>query len=116
MEETLKYFKTGDYGRFKFFKYNRTVGTNKNIEKSIEVVDMTECCPIIVTPDFYIIDGQNRFEICKKKGKPIYYIIYHGNPELAMVALNTSTRVWRQEDWLHYYVFVEYNLHLIHHQ
>ena len=107
MEQTLNYYKTDDYSRFKFFKYNRTVGTNKNIEKSIEVVDMTECCPIIVTPDFYIIDGQNRFDICKKKGKSIYYIVYNGNPELAMVALNTSTRVWRQEDWLHYYVSKE---------
>lgn len=108
MEERLNYFKTGDYSRFKFFKFNRTAGSNKSIGRSIDLVDMTKCCPIIVTPDYYIIDGQNRFIECKKKGKPIYYVVYNGDAEAAMIALNTATRVWRQEEWLHYYVAKSY--------
>lgn len=97
------YYKTYDYDRFKFFKFNRTAGTNKNIRRSIEDIDMTPYVPILVTEDYHIIDGQNRFLCCKEKGLPIYYIFYRGDAERAMVALNTATSVWRQEEWLQYY-------------
>lgn len=75
----------------------------KTLKKSIESVDLTEFVPIIVSPDFYIIDGQNRFEVCKKLGKPITYVIYKGDPEFAMINLNSVVRQWRLEDWLEYY-------------
>lgn len=104
MTEKMNYYKTDDYAVFKFFEFNRTAGTNTNIEKSIQLVDMTPYCPIIVTPDYRIIDGQNRFVVCKKNGLPIYYVVYDGDPECAMIALNTATRLWRQDEWLHYYV------------
>ena len=107
MEERLNYYKTDDYSRFKFFEFNRTAGSNKKIGMSIDIVDMTEFCPIIVTPNYYIIDGQNRFLICRERGLPIYYIIYSGDPEKAMIALNTATMVWKQKEWLHYYVAKE---------
>jgi hypothetical protein len=94
---------TNDYSIFKFLKYNRTAGTNKKIAKSIETIDMTAYCPIIVTPDMSIIDGQNRFKICKDKGLPINYVVCDKDPEKAMLALNTATRNWAQTDWLHYY-------------
>ena len=107
MEERLNYYKTDDYSRFKFFEFNRTAGSNKKIGMSIDMVDMTEFCPIIVTPDYHIVDGQNRFLNCKEKGKPVYYIIYSGDAEKAMIALNTATVVWKQKEWLHYYVSKE---------
>ena len=74
------------------------------LSKSVGLVDMTAYVPIIVTPDFYIIDGQNRFLVCKEKGLPITYVIYGGNPEIAMIALNTALKPWREKDWLDYYV------------
>lgn len=107
-DDILTYYKTYNYNQFKFLDYNRTTGSNKSIEKSIDMIDVTKCCPIIVTPDYYIIDGQNRFNVCKKRNLPVYYIVYDGNPELAMIALNTATRVWKQEEWLHYYVSKSY--------
>lgn len=104
MTEEIKYYKTDEYKKFSFFKFNRTAGTNKNLKSSVNMVDMTEYCPIIVTPDYKIIDGQNRFLVCKEAGKPIYYTIYDGNPKQAMIALNTSAKPWRQEEYLEYYV------------
>lgn len=95
---------TTDYELFKLFPQNRTVGTSKNLKKSIETIDLTAYCPIIVNKQFYIIDGQNRFHVCKDMGLPIYYVIYDGDEDVAMIALNTALRPWRQEEWLHYYV------------
>ena len=103
MDKVLNYYETMDYDKFHFFSYNRTVGSNKQLANSMETLDMTECVPIIVNPEFYIIDGQNRFLRCKEKGKPIYYIIFRGDAELAMIVLNTAQKPWKQADWLNYY-------------
>ena len=104
MTEEVKYYKTDEYEKFSFFKFNRTAGTNKNLKDSVKMVDMTKFCPIIVTPDFKIIDGQNRFIVCKNACKPIFYTVYNGDPKQAMIALNTSSKPWRQEEYLEYYV------------
>ena len=112
MENILVYYQTTDYGKFKFLDFNRTMGSNKMLSKSIELVDMTAYVPIVVTPDFYIIDGQNRFSACKEKGLPITYVIYDGNPEIAMIALNTALKPWKQQDWLAYHVGKKNNCYM----
>ena len=104
MDKILNYYQTKDYDKFKFFDYNRTIGSNTMLSRSLEIVDMTMYVPIIVTNDFYIIDGQNRFQMCRKLGLPITYTIYEGNPEVAMIALNTALKPWKQLDWFKYYV------------
>ena len=88
----MEIFKTQDYSKFKFLSYNRAVGSNKKLSKSIEIANLTPVCPIIVTPDMEIIDGQNRFEVCKSKEMPIYYVVYDGDAETAMKALNTCSQ------------------------
>ena len=103
----MEIFKTQDYSKFKFLSYNRAVGSNKKLSKSIEIANLTPVCPIIVTPDMEIIDGQNRFEVCKSKEMPIYYVVYDGDAETAMKALNTCAQPWRQEEWLQYYLAKE---------
>lgn len=96
--------KTYDYSKFKFLSYNRAVGSNKKLMRSIEMANLTSVCPIIVTPSLEIIDGQNRFEVCKSKGMPIFYVVYEGDAETAMKALNTCSQPWRQEEWMQYYL------------
>lgn len=44
---------------------NRTVGTSDKVKTSVETFDVTPYVPIIVTADGFIIDGQNRYEVCK---------------------------------------------------
>ena len=96
--------KTYDYSKFKFLSYNRAVGSNKKLMRSIEMANLTSVCPIIVTPKLEIIDGQNRFEVCKSKGMPIFYVVYEGDAETAMKAINTCSQPWRQEEWMQYYL------------
>ena len=103
MDKILTYHQTDDYSRFKYYEFNRTITDGKTLTTSIEAVDLTEFVPIIVSPDFRIIDGQNRFEVCKKLGLPITYVVYGGDPEFAMINLNSVVRQWRLEDWLKYY-------------
>ena len=76
------------------------------MKDSVESFDMTPYVPIIVTTDGYIIDGQNRFNVCRQLGKPIYYVVYDGEytPEQAMIALNTASKPWSQEEWFQHYV------------
>lgn len=100
----MKIHKTTNYQQFSFLEYNRNVDSSKNMIKSISTNDLTAYAPIIVSPDFKIIDGQHRFIACKEMGLPVYYIVYNGNPEKAMISLNTCFRQWRQEEWLQYYI------------
>lgn len=103
--EAPKIYSTLNYDLFKFHEQNRPVGSNKTIMKSIQGIDLTPYTPIIVDEDFYIIDGQNRFQACKTMSKPIYYVImprlYDTNT--AMISLNKSQKMWRQEEFLHFH-------------
>ena len=94
-----------DYNKFKLLSTNRDVLDNKKMIKSISEHDITPYVPILVDKQFHILDGQHRFDACKKLGKPIYYIIYYGSEssEDIMVCLNSCLKVWRQEEWISYY-------------
>lgn len=96
-------YKSYDYDKFKFLEYNRSVKDSRKLEKSIREIDITDCCPIVVTSDYHIIDGQHRFSICKQLNRPIYYVIFKGEAERAMVNLNVSATPWTQHEWLEYY-------------
>lgn len=105
MDEVLFYYKTFDYDKFKKIEFNRDIKLKK-LEKQINENDFSKYVPIIVTNDFYIIDGQHRYNVLKKKSLPIYYIIAPvtgDEVKKMMISLNTTTRVWKQEEWLHYY-------------
>ena len=103
--ETPKINITTDYNLFKFYEQNRPVGSNKTIVKSIKEINLTPYNPIIVNSDFYIIDGQNRFEACRKLDLPIYFVILpkQYDTDLAMITLNKHQDMWRQEDFLHFH-------------
>lgn len=106
MDSLIEIHKSTDYGWFKFLPTNRTVGTSAKVKDSVSTFDITPYVPIIVTKDGYIIDGQNRFSVCRELGKPIYYVVYDGEhtPEQVMVALNTASKPWAQEEWFQHYV------------
>lgn len=106
MESLLEIHASKDYDWFKFLPTNRTVGTSTKVKDSVQAFDMTPYVPIIVTADGYIIDGQNRFNVCRELGKTIYYVVYDGEytPEQAMIALNTASKPWSQEEWFQHYV------------
>ena len=99
-----KKYVTYDYSIFKFIECNRNVSHIKKLKESIESIDLTMHYPIIVNDNMEIVDGQHRFEVCKLLGKPIYYEYINSKDYIkGMQKLNVASRVWRQEDYLHFY-------------
>ena len=69
--------KSYNYNIFRKIKYNRPI-CKKNLNKLItlnEKKDRFHLFPIVVDLGFNIIDGQHRFEACKKMEKPVYFIV-----------------------------------------
>jgi hypothetical protein len=60
--------------------------------------------PIVVSKDFYIIDGQGRFLACKQLGLPIHFIIANDVDESDIILLNVGRENWRIENYLNFYV------------
>ena len=98
---------TKDYGKFSFLGDNRELRKG-HIDKLVNAIleyGYIKSNPIIVNADYQIIDGQHRFEACKKLGLPIVYIV--DNSELlrdnTMAVLNTVTRTWVLDDFCEHF-------------
>jgi len=99
---------TFDYVKFAKYNFNREIMPGKvaNLIKMIKIIDLTRYLPILVDADFRIIDGQHRFEACKRMEKPIYYIVVDINSEdvkISMRIINTGQSRWTQSEWVHYH-------------
>lgn len=98
-------YTTTNYDLFRFHEQNRKAGSNRQLPKLIDELDLTPYVPIVVDEDFYIVDGQNRFLACKALGKPVYYVIlpreYDTNSSI--ITLNKAQQAWRQEEFLHFW-------------
>lgn len=104
-------FSTRDYDLFKFYSSNRPAEHWKTIAESIEKRDLTPHNPIIVSKDYHIIDGQNRFMACKSLGKPIYFTVADNASDRDIALLNARQRNWALQDYLNFYCthgFVDY--------
>lgn len=103
------YGSESDHNRFKVINFNREVKDPHvvNIAKSMTDVNLIGANPIIVSDD-YIIDGQHRYEACKKLGIPVPYIEIKGMTEAdrykAMQKLNSNAKNWGLADYLKFYV------------
>jgi hypothetical protein len=99
---------TKDYSLFKFYPANRPICTD-HIRKLAEDITFPETygtSPIIVSPDYFIIDGQHRFETCKKLNLGIYYIISEtssNDPINEIVIRNAHQKRWELRDYLSFY-------------
>lgn len=86
---------TRDYDRFKLLKGNRE--PNKahcmNIEKSV-TKDGCLYSPIIVNERMEIIDGQHRFEVFRRMGYPVHFIIKKGYGLREVHIYNQNTKNW----------------------
>lgn len=70
-------YETNEYGLFKNLSGNRFVDHSGKIAESMKERGLL-LAPIIVNEKKEIIDGQNRFEACKKLNLPVYYVIAEG--------------------------------------
>lgn len=95
--------RTKDYSKFSFFDFNRKI-VEANVKLLMEDISENgyeEGKPIIVTADCKILDGQNRFEACKRLGEWIYYTFSKtDDPHLAVIRFNTNQRGWKLPDYI----------------
>src|SRR5271157_439716 len=94
-------YQTTNYEQFHFFKRNRPI-VGKKIIESIRKNNMLHAHPIHVTPDFWVIDGQNRLTAAKSLGVPIYYIIDENATQFDIVDCQTQNP-WKASDYLNFY-------------
>lgn len=91
-----------NYEQFKLYLFNRVVNESlvKRIMESIKKIGWMDAKPILVAKDLAIIDGQHRYEACKRLGLPIYYVITKVDPQTAIIELNANQVNWKLSDYI----------------
>ena len=104
----MKTLSTRNYSKFSYMpKGNRDIWEAhvKQIARKITAVDLTLIAPVICHrkgKKYFIIDGQHRFEACKRLNKPIYYVVLTRQKDIRAVIeqLNSGSRRHGAEDRL----------------
>lgn len=102
-----KIFSTKDYKIFKFLpKGNRkpSVRQVNRIVFSVNRKDLLEDFPIIVTEDFFVLDGQGRVEACKKLNVPVWYKITTDMNVDDIPLINSTRTSWTMQDYFNKYL------------
>ena len=68
--------------------------------ESINKIGFIHGKSVLVDKELNIIDGQHRFEACKRLGLPIYYMITTVDPQEAMIELNAQQIGWKMGDYI----------------
>lgn len=104
-------YESTDYSSFSFITGNRPLNPNKitRIIKDIEGGnDMLKDYPIQVRKNgggVEILDGQNRFTICKKLQRPVHYILVAETKSMADIAtVNSNTEKWVPQNYINCYI------------
>jgi hypothetical protein len=94
--------KTNDYSKFKSKDGNRNLNELhlKRLTESVRQNDLLHANPILVNDKYEIIDGQHRFNVCRKLGKAIYYICVKGLDLPEIQILNANSKNWKMEDYI----------------
>lgn len=97
--------KTSDYNQFKLVKTNRpiSIGHVKKLMTSIKQHGYFNSKPITVNKFMEISDGQHRFMACKELNIPVHYEIDDIGVNESMVVLNTTSNVWRLDEFINHY-------------
>lgn len=102
LQEIYKVKCTKDYYRFKLVDGNRNIEHARTVGKSIDEIGLLPI-PIIVNERFEIYDGQGRFEACKQRNLPIYYMMISGLTVGVIRKLNSTSTKWKVQDYIHSY-------------
>jgi hypothetical protein len=95
---------SSNYEKFKLLSFNRPISKKavKVLKESISKIGYVPSKEILVSKDFYIIDGQHRFTACKEMELPIQYVFYEGLlPIVDIVQLcNIGQKNWDRFDYI----------------
>lgn len=100
-----------DYKLFRMVDGNRPINktkVNRIINDIKEGNDILAEAPILVKESgryLDILDGQHRFEVSKKLGRPVHYIVKKDDMNLYAVAkVNSNTEKWKSLDFINAYI------------
>lgn len=98
----MRISKSSNYSRFKFYRENRSVSSAnvKAIAESIKEYGLI--CPIVVDKDFYIVDGQNRFEALKRLRYPVTFVLNTNADKYSVIQANVQ-KSWALTDYISFY-------------
>ena len=98
-----KFIRTLDYDRFRFFDTNRNIVEShvRKLMASISEIGLLE--EITVNEDYYIIDGQHRFEALKRMSEHIVAKIKIGASSDSIIPVNILRRGWSIMDYITHY-------------
>ena len=91
---------TKDYKKFKNFESNRLLDKTNYAKLYQSIKRKALLIPIVVSSDFYVIDGQHRLKIYEELDIPIPYYIANGYGEEEMIEANLIAKQWTTEDFL----------------
>ena len=98
--------KTEIYSNFNFFVENRKLneGLVRRLIFSIQKIGYVPGKPILINKHWQIIDGQHRFEACKRLKLPIYYeFMQNGDDMQSIIELNRNQLIWRLVEYIDFY-------------
>lgn len=95
-----------EYGKFKIVEENRAIDWDhvEHLYDAIEAKNLLDAHPILVTPDYEVIDGQHRLKAAEALGVPIYYIISTEATVKDAASTNALTKHWSMQDFMTWYV------------
>lgn len=96
---------TNNYARFDLAPFNRQLGNTKALEESMKKYGFISAFPILVKRNgqgrFLILAGQHRFEVARKLGIPVKYVVT--KQEIRIPDMERGTRHWNLKDYLFSY-------------
>jgi hypothetical protein len=98
---------TEDYGLFSFLHGNRDIDESKVkriCRANAQGINLFKVCPILVTKQHKIIDGQNRYMACKRLKQPVYFVYVENFTHYQIARINQNNTAWRTKDYLNCYV------------
>tara|TARA_R110002167_G_scaffold248456_1_gene454457 strand:+ start:31 stop:771 length:741 start_codon:yes stop_codon:yes gene_type:complete len=115
-ESSIKINFSLKYGDFKFLKGNRDINEKKvnKIIDSIQIdgIDILKYSPIIVDKELKILDGQHRFYVSKKLGRPVFYVIVEDFGIKGVTRINSNSSNWKVKDFLNSFIDMKFEAYI----
>lgn len=103
----VAYYKTTDYGKFKFDNSNRKIDGNhvNELVEAISAKNLLREYPIVVDRNWVVYDGQHRLLAAEKLGVEIYYIFSTSDLKPSDIAkCNEVQNPWNNKNYLETFV------------
>jgi len=112
---------TNNYLKFKFFDFNRKTDNGLIERLKISLMDFgyIKDRPVMITRNYYVLDGQNRIKACESLKIPVIFEILdvdENDTELIkkiILTLNKNQLIWRLKDYIHSFATDEHPEYLI---